>query len=112
MIELQTTYNEIVSGLRKQNAKSVGENGCCMFRGLNNTKCAIGMILPDELYNPLFDNPKSDLTVWSLDIIKRHNEKLLSALMIVHDQKLIKDWEQQFEGVAVRFGLVYTPPEA
>jgi hypothetical protein len=36
---------------------------------------------------------------------------LCSALMIVHDQKAIEDWEKQFEGVAVRFGLVYIPPE-
>lgn len=110
-IDPQITFDTVVAGLRKQNARSVGENGGCLFRSPSGNKCAVGMLVPDNLYNPLMDNPKSDVTVWDLDVMKEHDRDLCSALMLVHDQKLIEDWENQFEGVAVRFGLVYTPPE-
>jgi hypothetical protein len=111
MIDKQITFDTVVTGLRKQKDRSVGENGSCVFRSPNGNKCAVGMLVPDDLYDPLFDNPKSEKCIWDLDVMKEHDRDLCSALMIVHDQKAIEDWEKQFEGVAVRFGLVYIPPE-
>lgn len=37
--------------------KSVAENGkSCLYRGLDGKKCAVGLFIPDELYNPAFEN--------------------------------------------------------
>jgi len=39
---------------REFKGKSIHQNGCA-YRGLNGAKCAVGMFIPDELYDPMMD---------------------------------------------------------
>ncbi len=39
----------------KNNPRSVSPTGSCCYRGVNGSKCAIGVLLPDELYQPRFE---------------------------------------------------------
>lgn len=48
---LQETFDKVVNGLRKQGCRSL-KNGRCRYRGDNGRKCAVGMVIPDEDYNP------------------------------------------------------------
>ena len=38
-----------------------GDYGQCVYRGPNNKRCAIGCLIPDEIYDP----------VWDLEILGR-----------------------------------------
>lgn len=33
------------------------DSGHCKYRGPNGKKCAVGLLIPDELYDPRMDNP-------------------------------------------------------
>lgn len=51
--KLQSAFNTISAHLLKQNKKSqYYTNGeiKCAYRGLNGLKCAIGVLIPDEVY--------------------------------------------------------------
>lgn len=39
----------------KKNGPSVDGSGTCKYRGRNGTKCAIGVLIPDEAYEPQMD---------------------------------------------------------
>lgn len=45
----QEIYDEVVTFLVKQGKRASGQ-GSCMYRTENGLKCAIGCLIPDELY--------------------------------------------------------------
>lgn len=119
----QAFYDDVVNHLRKQGCKSLSEKeGFCRYRGKNQTKCAIGGIIPDELYFPGLENknirgicfPKDDEHSDSLSLVAefigKSNQKLGDALQIIHDTKDIVDWEANFKRVAEEFRLIYSEP--
>lgn len=48
--DTQKTFNTIVDHLYKQGCASVNDAGQCLYRGPNGTKCAIGCLIPDDIY--------------------------------------------------------------
>lgn len=38
--------------------KSVNDDGLCVYRGNNGTKCAVGLFIPDEIYTKRMDSDK------------------------------------------------------
>jgi hypothetical protein len=111
-ISLQETFDTVVGGLRKQGCKSLIGNAC-KFRGENGTKCAIGQILPDDLYNPLMDNPSDDgikYNAWDIIITLGHDYNLCVALQNIHDICHVADWELKWKELAKRCNLNYREP--
>lgn len=49
----QETFDMVLEHLAKQGGPAVNEKGLrsCLYRGANGTKCAIGALIPDELYH-------------------------------------------------------------
>ena len=129
-VPLQETFDRVVNALRTQNVKCVNAKGDCMYRGIENAKCAAGHLIPDEKYRPdieysgvaLFSNPLSlpevnticDTKVNLLrpagEIINEegHDIILVGALQVVHDSYSLDSWENQWKKVADAFGLTYT----
>jgi len=50
----QSVFDKVATHLLTQNCKSV-EDGACLYRAPNGMKCAIGALIPDELYDPVFE---------------------------------------------------------
>ncbi len=109
MIEPQVTFDTVVTGLRKQNARSVSENKHrCMFRSPDGLKCAVGMLITDEKYNPDFDNSSvQEANGFNFVVNLGHDEDLLHKLMVCHDHTAVNGWEGKFKDIAKQFGLVY-----
>jgi len=124
----QEIFDTVVNHLRAQGRKSINESsGVCLYRGPDGTKCAAGILIPDELYKPemegnnfgfLISNMTRDrgefqysheLAEMFLDTNTRY---FISLLQSTHDSYDIKDWEKRFANLAREFALVYTPPEA
>ena len=107
----QEIFTEIVTHLLKQNAKAMDEEEHCMYRGSNGTMCAVGCLIPDELYNEkmegdrigevLAENPKLQ-NFFDLD---EEGEQLLRHCQSVHDGYDPEDWKKLLEGLAKDFDL-------
>jgi len=121
----QEIFTNVVTNLLKQNAKSEGimPSGSisCAYRGKNGMKCAAGWELPDEHYNPEFENltvyiPLSSLTGVNQLVLKFRelgytddNLQLLRDLQYIHDQKEPYLWKGYFSDIAKEYHL--TMPE-
>jgi len=53
---LEIAYNQYV----KQGGQSVNDNGYCVYRSPDGKKCAVGALISDEDYEPVFDYVNSE----------------------------------------------------
>lgn len=54
MLDRQEVFNTVYTKLREQGKRSIvleGTRQRCMYRGEGGTRCAIGHLIPDELYS-------------------------------------------------------------
>lgn len=111
----QEVFDTVVDHLRKQNyERSVNDNDRCMYQGNDGLKCAVGCLIPDELYDPNLE-AKDALQVCHILGSKwppAQHADLLHALQITHDRHMNKPEyaERSLSMVAKDFGLTYTPP--
>lgn len=54
-LTMQQTFDKVSRHLFKQGRPSVSIGGTCLYRGPNNTRCAVGCLIPDELYQKKMD---------------------------------------------------------
>ena len=64
----QQAFELAFAALWKQNERCLVD-GVCRYRGTDGTKCAVGHLIPDEDYEPEWDN-RTDPKVTSLDVIR------------------------------------------
>ena len=64
---LQQALDTVVSHLLNGGIRSVRANPdqqfggpSCLYRGDNGAKCFVGVLMPDDLYNPTWDDPEGD----------------------------------------------------
>lgn len=67
-------------------AKTV-ENGICMYRGPDNTKCAVGALISDKVYRKGMEENdlQSLLGKFTLPAFIVDNENMLQDLQYIHD---------------------------
>lgn len=104
----QETFNLVAKHLLTQRARSMLrlQGSICAYRGANGMKCAIGVLIPDHLYNEGLENVPADcLPV--LGILEKlgHDILLCSALQAVHDANNPVNWRAGLREVARRHGL-------
>lgn len=106
----QEVFDTVVAHLRKQGVRSIDENGKCLYRGPNDTKCAVGCLIPNESYHPAFETMSSGWVIRQPGLARLKQHKvLLGVLQIVHDYHDIWRWETSFQETAKEFNLQYTP---
>lgn len=90
----------------------------CAYRGEGGLKCAIGVLIPDDLYDSDFEcraiyfiqGPVLD-AVTPDDIEEYHfGENFLEKLQLVHDEgdpngDLITQWKRELRAIAESYGL-------
>jgi len=52
----QLIFDTAVAGIRKQGKRSVNDFGRCVYRSLNDCKCAVGHLIPDDKYVSYIEN--------------------------------------------------------
>lgn len=85
----QMIFNTVVNHLYVQGCPSYGEyddvHTGCLYRAPNGDMCAIGCLIPDEVYTPEMENNGCDVILKKLpDYLSKHGE-LLNELQRVHD---------------------------
>jgi len=103
----QTIFDTVVDHLFTQGRPAVAGNGFCAYRGANGAKCAVGILIPDDLYDPKMDNMDNAddgngygvsmlLNTFGLLNFLRPHTKLLWGLQDTHDENL-SGFERQTE---------------
>ena len=103
----QEVFNTVVTGLRKQNAVSETPSGGCAYRGEHGRKCAVGMLIPDDEYDPRKEGLRVKCLVSSKKpiptLVLMFTEglgSLINAIQWVHDVEMREDERD----VGVAFG--------
>lgn len=127
-LTVQQVFDRVARHLLEQGKKSLTvagsnpKNYTCLYRGPGGTKCAVGAIIPDELYCKEIDNLDEPAAVmpgggvsddsdgllqqilWEAGV-PADGYALLDKLQDVHDGYDVEQWPQQLREVAGRFGL-------
>jgi len=112
MISRQAIFDSVVTQMLAQKRKSM-IGGKCKYRGENGLKCAVGCVLPDEVYTPDLEVGISGLIAklkkryGDCEMVREmwRDEDLLRSLQRVHDYQPPKSWYERFGLVAYKYGL-------
>jgi len=109
----QEIFNKVSNHLTKQNAVSK-KNGSCAYRGEDRHMCAVGCLIPNELYKTNMENatPYSGLLDKVLETIGMESDKgkmFLRDLQLIHDSHDPPYWKKHLRDFAERYEL--TTPE-
>ena len=110
----QEIYTKVRDHLLTQMKKSQGllqredhgEYMTCLYYGPDGLKCAVGALIPENMYNPRMEGEGVDT-----DIIKNaldyseEQKRLLQELQCVHDEHDPDEWQGKLWDVADDFGL-------
>lgn len=113
----QKMFDKVCAHLLTQLSTSLDDTGTCLYRGPDGKKCAIGCLIPDELYTEdiemkevrtLLDYPvfNSELSAY----LSHFNKELLIRLQSVHDAFRPEEWYTALQRVAGQFDLTFNPP--
>ncbi len=110
MLTRQEIFDRVASHLLIQKEHSVDVSGdMCLYRGMNGIKCAVGVLIPDEVYSPSFEG-KDFMVVWVTvpalaDIIAAEDLYLTKRLQQIHDACSVLSWRKKLLELAVSFEL-------
>ncbi len=122
----QEVFDFALTKIREQGKPSMQLNEyngveACLYRGPNNTKCAIGHMIPDSDYDPEIERQDINTAVQIMYPgfgYLNHNTYpmrcLLQKLQQAHDNASPKNFLSEFENsmseLAHELDLIYTPP--
>ena len=116
----QEVFDYVINHLVTQGARSTLQDAIidCAYHGEGGTKCAVGILIPDDMYNDLMEGcDVLDLVrkfpqACSVGGIDQHVDLLLD-LQKLHDAAPVWSWEGVFQdyvsGVARRHNLNVPP---
>ncbi len=114
----QEIFDKVATHLLSQNVKSQDAMRC-VYRGPFGRKCAVGVLIPDELYQPIMEGRQvqdfsdafgacgTKALRAALDVvgILPTEMQLLQALQNTHDGYDPREWMVQLGALAMQFGL-------
>lgn len=83
-----TAYHGLAAQGFTQSMRPDGEG--CAYRGQDGKRCALGYLIPDNVYNPEWDGPDGTSAYFlaeydTTNVICRANQQFLVQLQTVHD---------------------------
>lgn len=112
-MDRQSVYDRVKAHLLAQGEKAQTMHEkygkICAYRGMSGKKCAIGALIPDEMYVEAMEGNAP--TAEPLRPLRAHlgvegnDEKFLIALQEVHDCSPPHEWSTKLEALAVEYGL-------
>lgn len=88
----QEIFDIVATHLFTQGERSFTSMKGCLYRGPNNTMCAVGCLIPDEVYDPYMEGGTVDTVLYDYPQLKfKRNLDLLLRLQTIHDS--LDSWE-------------------
>ena len=99
-------YETVRQHLLTQRAKSQ-TGGDCLYRGPNGLKCAIGCLIPDEVYKPDMESldVMGMLKLWPNHPFSDIRDLFLRDLQCIHDNLEPEYWTSALDDFAHRYNL-------
>ena len=95
----QEVFDYVIGHLVRQGGRSVSASGTdCRYRGSDGSKCAVGVLIPDEVYNDVMEGDSVGGLIENfpreclITGIKKHKD-ILNGLQNMHDS--ISTWQNQ-----------------
>lgn len=105
----QEIFNRVYTHLLKQNQASKGSDDRCKYKSDNGLKCAIGCLIPDDIYDPKMEGMSIEFIYDSYPKMKKLNLgreiSFLSGLQKIHDDFPVHLWDKQLREFAVRWNV-------
>lgn len=122
MMTLQEMYDKAATHLLLQGKRCAVSNAngffSCRYRGPEGSMCAVGALIPDEMYDERYEGIAADNLLFKVpglaqhlmgstigDDTLYHVARLLSNLQHIHDRTPPEDWKRQLDGLADRMNL-------
>lgn len=119
LLNKQQVFDKVASHLLAQKLTSSKSNlvgGTCLYRGPNGTKCAVGCLIPDDLYDakmegtavptsPDFSPMYNVIGKVLTQVVEGDTFPLLAALQLLHDTIAPEFWDVELRKSAVKFNL-------
>lgn len=103
----QEIFNKVWNHLLTQDKQAINDNeGVCLYRAEDGCMCAVGCLIPDELYDPDMEgldvnNTKVRGVLEEIGLLDQaDNLGLLNSLQYIHDHVSSAYWESHLRGVA------------
>jgi len=106
----QEIFDKVKEHLLKQDACSETDDDCA-YRGKDGLKCAIGILIPDSLYEKSMESSSIKGVLDCYPDVKDYidpdgeNIELLTDLQVIHDNGYPCEWEEKLTECANTFGL-------
>lgn len=113
-MKAQLALNKVMEFAYKQNARCEAEDGKCMYRGPNNTKCFVGCMIPDESYDNAMENTNAagimdDFSVMEYLLLDGYQGYRMRdfwlGMQMIHDSSEPDAWAEEFEKLADEYDL-------
>ena len=118
VMNAQEVFDTVATHLLKQNMRAIDMEGSCVYRSHDGLKCAVGCLIPDDIYEPGFESLGEIVVVienckelladkasdWVTENLAPHFE-LLDDLQRVHDSDRPEAWPMALNRVARCHGL-------
>ncbi len=104
----QEVFDIVYKYLMKQKCRCThdGDIGSgCAYRGLGGTKCAAGVLIPDEKYERTFEHKRWDQLVEKGWVPNSHKH-LIMRLQTIHDLTKPELWNWELRRAAEEFQLL------
>ena len=124
MRTLQQTFDAVIDSMKRQGSPSAdlrlevpgSEMFVCRYRSAGGRKCAVGCLIPDEIYSQMMENRgplKSDQGMAKMMRDLGYDVELLSQLQLAHDSSVnygygavwLKEFLERAHVVATQFDL-------
>ena len=106
----QEVFTKVKNHLLSQMKHS--KNGeSCLYRGPDGLKCAIGALIPDDLYTPDLESNDIDhlleICPEIASLFHGVDGELLAGLQILHDHQPPSQWSAELRAIAATYNLIY-----
>lgn len=113
----QQIFDYVVTKLAEQGRPAIGATGLCQYRGKNGCKCAVGWLISDHDYDPVWEEKGHGMTFSTdspqkLMIEKGYSIDLLTCLQDAHDSAKKCTAAQTHSGAGARGSLRPSPNTA
>lgn len=94
----EEVFEYIKHHLLTQMQQSKNDKGACFYKNEQGLKCAAGCLIPDDMYNPDFENKKWYSLVVEKSVPKEHRE-LIRNMQCIHDYNDPITWERHLDNL-------------
>lgn len=107
MPTLQETFDTVARFLIRQGRRSYSDTGC-KYRAPNGDRCAVGCLIPDELYSEGFEGTGVKYDIAPTMFQLGYDVDFLERLQEAHDewhQDWLHGWAEEMRQLAGEYGL-------